>query len=50
MLEIIAALQAIKILNKAKFQIKLTKMIKDIPGGLLTILHNANRRRQHGSL
>ena len=41
--------QAIKILYKASFEIKLTKMIKNIPGGVFTLLHNANRRRQHGS-
>ena len=48
MLEIVAALQAIKILRKATFEIKLTKMLKNIPGGVFTLLHNANRRRQHG--
>jgi hypothetical protein len=49
MLEIVAALQAIKILRKAAFEIKLTKMLKNIPGGIFTMLHNANRRRQHGT-
>jgi hypothetical protein len=49
MLEIVAALQAMKILRKANFEIKLTKMLKSIPGGVLAYLHNANRRRQHGT-
>ena len=46
--EFVAAMQAIKILYQTKFEIKLTKMIKEIPGGVLALLHNANRRRQHG--
>jgi hypothetical protein len=49
MLEFVAALQAVKILYKARFEIKLTKMVKSIPGGIFTLLHNANRRRQHGT-
>jgi len=23
-------------------------MVKNIPGGIFTMMHNANRRRQHG--
>ena len=35
--------------DQAPFDIRLTKMVKNIPGGIFTLLHNANRRRQHGS-
>ncbi|KAJ1493448.1 hypothetical protein T484DRAFT_1929332 [Baffinella frigidus] len=48
MLELVAALQAVKILSKSTFEIRLAKMVKAIPGGIVTLLHNANRRRQHG--
>mmetsp|Transcript_51303 Transcript_51303/g.127739 ORF Transcript_51303/g.127739 Transcript_51303/m.127739 type:complete len:275 (+) Transcript_51303:47-871(+) len=48
MLEVIAAMQAAKQLKGFPFEVRLTKMVKNIPGGVFTMMHNANRRRQHG--
>lgn len=46
--QVIAAIQAVKQLKGLSFEVRLTKMVKNIPGGIFTMMHNANRRRQHG--
>jgi len=46
--QVIAAIQAVKQLKGLNFEVRLTKMVKNIPGGIFTMMHNANRRRQHG--
>jgi len=48
MLEVVAAMQAARQLGGFRFEVRLTKMVKNIPGGVFTMMHNANRRRQHG--
>ena len=40
--------QAVKTLTGAQYEMRLARMVKKLPGGIFTLLHNANRRRQHG--
>jgi hypothetical protein len=38
----------VKTLTGAQYEMRLARMVKKLPGGIFTLLHNANRRRQHG--